>query len=80
MEDTVSSVVNFVLAALGFLSMLSVVFGPLSAIVLGILYFIEDKPNTKAAFKKWMLISLGVFAGGLLLIGGIFVGYAAVNS
>lgn len=80
MEDTVGSLVNFILAALGFLSVLAVMFGPLGAIIFLILYLIEDNKKSKAKYGKWAIISSIVFGAGIITIFIVFGAFAVANT
>ena len=80
MEDTVGSIVSFLLAIAGFISTIAVIFGPLGAIVLGILYLIEDGKKAKSRYGKWALISLAAFVVGIIMIVVVLGSFAVVNT
>jgi|GEM_PF-4336129 len=80
MEEAAGSIVNYLLATLGFLSTLAVIFGPLGAIIFLILYLIEDNKKSKKRYGKWAIISAIAFVVGLITIFVVLGSFAVVST
>lgn len=80
MQESIALIVNFVLGAIGFIATVILLFGPLAALVLGIMYFLETNKKSKASYGKWTLISGAAVVVALFLIVIVLGSFSTVNT